>query len=195
MALVYTDYGYGHIDLQKYMHDLELPQDLFTNLVQVFSELPITDNKKEEVKDEVQIVTERKLPAQVDKLELRDLKDLKQYLSHEKYNDIEKSFDKIIRVNFRNGAIGGIRRRNISSKITLQVKTMHGKRTTHNIQVSIFDKVELIIEKLSEIEPDEMLKYYSSRLLYCMGKLQTLKLDQTFESLNLKNRSQILLLG
>jgi hypothetical protein len=50
---------------------------------------------------------------------LRDLKDLKQYLSHEKYNDIEKSFDKIIRVNFRNGAIGGIRRRNISSKITL----------------------------------------------------------------------------
>ena len=119
MALVYTDYGYGHIDLQKYMHDLELPQDLFTNLVQVFSELPITDNKKEEVKEEVYIVTERKLPAQVDKLELRDLKDLKQYLSHEKYTDIEKSFDKIIRVNFRNGAIGGIRRRNISSKITL----------------------------------------------------------------------------
>jgi|LakMenEpi03Oct11_1017367.scaffolds.fasta_scaffold03469_2 hypothetical protein len=54
---------------------------------------------------------------------------------------------------------------------------MHGKRETHKIEVSIFDKVELLIEKLSEIEPDEMLKYYSSRLLYCMGKLQTLKLD------------------
>jgi hypothetical protein len=48
---------------------------------------------------------------------------------------------------------------------------MHGKRQTHKIEVSIFDKVELLIEKLSEIEPDEMLKYYSSRLLYCMGKL------------------------
>lgn len=72
---------------------------------------------------------------------------------------------------------------------------MHGKRETHKIEVSIFDKVELLIEKLSEIEPDEMLKYYSSRLLYCMGKLQTLKLDKTFESLNLKNHSKILLLG
>ena len=57
-------------------------------------------------------------------------------------------------MNFRNGAIGGIRRKNISSKITLQVKTMHGERKTHNIEVSIFDKVELIIDKLNEIEPD-----------------------------------------
>lgn len=45
MALVYTDYGYGHIDLQKYMHELELPQDLFTYLVQVFSEQLSTDNE------------------------------------------------------------------------------------------------------------------------------------------------------
>ena len=28
---------------------------------------------------------------------------------------------------------------------------MHGKRETHKIEVSIFDKVELLIEKLSEI--------------------------------------------
>jgi hypothetical protein len=53
MALVYTDYGYGHINLQKYMHELELPQDFFTYLVQVFSEFPSTDNLKEEVKEEV----------------------------------------------------------------------------------------------------------------------------------------------
>lgn len=66
----------------------------------------------------------------------------------ENFDEVQKVFDKIITVNFRNGAIGGIRRKNISSKITIKVKTMHGDRKTHNIEVSIFDKAEIINEKL-----------------------------------------------
>lgn len=79
-------------------------------------------------------------------------------------------------MQFLSGAVGGIRRRNISSKITLKVKTMHGKRTNHSIEVSIFDKAEAIIDKLFKLELDEMVRYMSYKLLYCMGKVQQLDL-------------------
>jgi len=59
-------------------------------------------------------------------------------------------------VKFRWGGQGFIQRRLISSKITVNVKTLHGQRKTHTFQVSIFDKVEKIREKLNELEPEEM---------------------------------------
>ena len=36
------------------------------------------------------------------------------------------------------------------------MKTLHGQRKTHTLQVSIFDKVEKIREKLDELEPEDM---------------------------------------
>ena len=48
---------------------------------------------------------------------------------------------------------------------------MHGERKTHHLEFSIMDKVGKVIEKLTEIEPQEMLKYYSFRLLLPMGRL------------------------
>jgi len=102
-------------------------------------------------------------------------------LSSEQYSAIESMFNKIVQVKFRNGALGGIRRRNITSKISIKVKTMHGERKTHRMEFSIMDKVEKVTEKLAEIEPQEMLKYYTFRLLFPIGRLQELKTDLTFE--------------
>lgn len=38
---------------------------------------------------------------------------------------------------------------------------MHGKRLTHSVEVSIFDKLEVVIEKLLKLEQDEMVRYLS----------------------------------
>ena len=38
LVLVYTDYGYGHVDLVKHGSDLELPSDTIDNLVTLLRE-------------------------------------------------------------------------------------------------------------------------------------------------------------
>ena len=78
---------------------------------------------------------------------------MKDKLSPEQYSAIEAMFNKIVQVQFRSGATGGIKRRNITSKISIKVKTMHGERKTHRMEFSILDKVEKVTEKLAEIEP------------------------------------------
>lgn len=83
--------------------------------------------------------------------------------------------------------VGGICRRNISSRITLRIKTLHGTRPTHSIEVSIFDRLEIVIDKLFRIEKEEMLRYFSYKLLHCIGKLTTLDLKKSIHSLGLKN--------
>ena len=98
-------------------------------------------------------------------------------------------------MNFLNGAVGGICRRNISSKVALRVKTMHGKRTTHSLEVSIFDKLEVVIDKLFKLEQNEMVRYFNYKLLYCMSKVTPLDLKKTIWSLGLKTGSQLLLVG
>lgn len=103
--------------------------------------------------------------------------DLKDKLTKEQYDAIQELFDKIVHVQLRSGAFGAIRRRNITSKINIKVKTMHGERLTHRLEFSIMDKVSKILEKLEEIEPAEMMKYYSFRLMLPMGRLQELKTD------------------
>jgi hypothetical protein len=40
--------------------------------------------------------------------------------------------------------------------------------------VSIVDKIQVIIDKLIELEPKEMAGYYVSRLIYPMGYLRNL---------------------
>lgn len=116
-VLVYTDYGYGHVDLAIHGKDLEVPSDLIDIILSSFT-------GEESKQDKPRL----KLPEKFDTLSFKELKDLKPHMQADKYNELEHTFDRIIRVNFLNGAIGGIRRRNISSKITLKVKTMHGKR-------------------------------------------------------------------
>jgi len=69
---------------------------------------------------------------------------------------VSKIYNKIMHVKFRWGGDGYIQRRLISSKITVNVKTLHGQRKTHTFQVSIFDKVEKIRDKLDELEPEDM---------------------------------------
>jgi hypothetical protein len=49
LVLVYTDYGYGHVDLVKHGSDLELPTDTIDNLVTLLRET--TSESKEEVKE------------------------------------------------------------------------------------------------------------------------------------------------
>lgn len=108
---------------------------------------------------------------------------------------MQSHFDQIIRVNFINGAVGGICRRNISTKISLRVKTMHGKRLTHTVEVSIYDRAEIVIDKLIKLDQEEMTTYFNYKLLYCMGKLHTLDLKKPIWSLGLKSGAQLLLVG
>lgn len=49
LVLVYTDYGYGHVDLVKHGSDLELPSDTIDNLVTLLRET--TSESREEVKE------------------------------------------------------------------------------------------------------------------------------------------------
>jgi hypothetical protein len=49
LVLVYTDYGYGHVDLVKHGHDLELPTDTVENLLSLLRETSIA--QKEEDKE------------------------------------------------------------------------------------------------------------------------------------------------
>lgn len=65
----------------------------------------------------------------------------------------------------------------MSSHITVRVKTLHGKRLTHLIKVSILDKVEKIAEKLTELDPIEISSYHSINLVYPMAKLRILPHD------------------
>ena len=182
LALVYTDYGYGHVDLAAHGKDLEVGSDMIDS---IWSSLAGEESKS----------TKPVIPEKFDTLTFKEIKDLQPHMPAHQYAELERAYDRIIRVNFINGAIGGIRRRNISSKITLKVKTMHGKRKTHSIEVSIFDKVEVLMDKLLKLEQDEMVRYLSYKLLYCMGKVQTLDLSKVIWTLGLKNGSQILLVG
>ena len=59
------------------------------------------------------------------------------------------------------------------------MKTLHGKRLTHKITVEIMNPLEKVKERLYELEPEEMAQYRSIKLIYPMGKLRNLALDQT----------------
>lgn len=48
---------------------------------------------------------------------------------------------------------------------------MHGDRRTHRVEVSIFDRLMVVIDKLTKLEETEMLKYSCYKLMYCMGKI------------------------
>ena len=61
------------------------------------------------------------------------------------------------------------------------VKTFHGARKTHEFTVMISDKVERLRELLLQREPEEMSSYHVIKLVYPMGTLKTLILEQTFE--------------
>jgi hypothetical protein len=53
LVLVYTDYGYGHVDLVKHGSDLELPPDTIENLLTLLRET--TTESKEEVKENAKL--------------------------------------------------------------------------------------------------------------------------------------------
>ena len=56
----------------------------------------------------------------------------------------------------------------------MHVKVFHGDRKVHSIRVSILDKIQVVIEKLKDLEPKEMAKYYNTKLIYPMGTLRNL---------------------
>ena len=63
----------------------------------------------------------------------------------------------------------------------MHVKTFHGKRKNYDFTVLITDKVEKLRELLTQKEPDEIASYHVIKLIYPMGTLRNLNLDQTFE--------------
>jgi len=75
------------------------------------------------------------------------------------------------------------------------VKTFHGKRTNFDFTVNILEKLDKIRELLFQREPDEMSSYHVIKLVYPMGVLKTLNMDQTFEQQEIPNNAQLVLLG
>jgi hypothetical protein len=69
----------------------------------------------------------------------------------------------------------------IRSKINIQVKTFHGKKQNYEFNVRISDKVDKLRELLMQREPEEMSSYHVIKLVYPMGTLKNLNLEQTFE--------------
>ena len=59
----------------------------------------------------------------------------------------------------------------------MNIKTLHGERKTHKVDVSIIDLVSKIKEKLAEIEPEEMKKYPNVKFVHPMGQIKILPLD------------------
>jgi hypothetical protein len=79
----------------------------------------------------------------------------------------------------------------------VHVKVFHGDRRTHEVSVSILDKVQKVIDELMEREPSEMKKYYELRLLMPKGRLLNLSehLDKTFLELKISHRQKMVLVG
>lgn len=86
-------------------------------------------------------------------------------------------------------------RKEIRSKIKVQVKTFHGNRTNYEFIVSITDKLDRLRELLCQREPEEMTSYHVIKFIYAMGTMRTLALDQSFEQQEIPHGAQLVLLG
>lgn len=60
------------------------------------------------------------------------------------------------------------------------MKTFHGKRNNYEFTVHITDKLEKLRDLLFQREPDEMSTYHVIKLVYAMGSVKILNLDQSF---------------
>jgi len=75
----------------------------------------------------------------------------------------------------------------IRSKIKVHVKTFHGKRMNYDFTVLVSDKLDKLRELLMQREPEEMSSYHVIRLVYPMGTIKNLNLDQTFDQQEIPN--------
>lgn len=116
-------------------------------------------------------------------------------MTDEQKSSVSQIYNKIVCVKFRWGGKGFLQRRLISSKITVNVKTLHGQRRTHTFQLSIFDKVSKIRELLLEAEPEDMKGYTEPRLVYPMGRIRILQMEDTIEKVELKSNCTLVLMG
>lgn len=89
----------------------------------------------------------------------------------------------------------GQQRKDIRTKIKVHVKTFHGKRQNHEFTVSITDKLDKLRDLLFQREAEEMSTYHVIKIVYAMGTLKSLNLDQTFEQLQIPSGAQLVLLG
>lgn len=85
LVLVYTDYGYGHVDLAKYGQDLELPTDTVENLLNLLRETSLA--QKEEAKESQPKLS---FTDKFDQVTFQELKDLKPHLPPEKYDQFKR---------------------------------------------------------------------------------------------------------
>lgn len=63
--------------------------------------------------------------------------------------------------------------------------------------MSILDKIKVIIDKLSQEEPAQMKRYYSSKLIYPMGYLRNLSdcLEHTFMQEQIPHQAKLVFVG
>jgi hypothetical protein len=83
----------------------------------------------------------------------------------------------------------------LRSKIKIFVKTFHGNRETFEFSVLITDRLEKLRDMLMQREPEEMASYHVIKLIYPMGTLKNLNLEQTFAQQEIPNGAKLVLLG
>jgi hypothetical protein len=67
----------------------------------------------------------------------------------------------------------------------VKIKTLHGERKTHSFMVSIMDSSSKLLELLHMADPLNMVQYYQTRLIYPMGRLQTIDFKKRIFELQL----------
>jgi hypothetical protein len=67
------------------------------------------------------------------------------------------------------------------------VKTFHGKRQNYEFTVLIADKVDKLRELLTQKDPEEMSSYHFIKIVYPMGTVKNVNMDQTFEQVEIPN--------
>ena len=121
-----------------------------------------------------------------------DLNKYESLLQQKVDNPNDASHTVIVQIQFRRDTCYGYiqvsllpcnlinQRREIKSRIDVNVKTMFGQRLVHKFEVNVNENISKLIQLLEDKESKEMQKYHTCRLVYPMGSVRTLKMDQSF---------------
>lgn len=107
------------------------------------------------------------------------------------------ALSRIVKVHILKGGEAYIQRREIKTHITIHVKVFHGARATHSFEVSILDRIQVLIDKLGKADGSELSYYHESRLVYPMGYLRNLStcLQETFLDQHIPDGAKLVLVG
>lgn len=105
---------------------------------------------------------------------------------HLKFNRASKGFE------------GRISRNNVTENIVVNLKTLYGNRRIYSFDVSIKDKIRVLIDRVveEELKNNDKIKWsinYQYRLISTVGIIKEINPEQTFAEEEIKNNFTIIL--